>query len=105
VFLDDPFENIFRTGMIPDTVRPYDRDGAAYADLQAIGLGALNAAAANQPQFLESALQEFPRGLARFLRTAALLLAHGAEEYLSVDCAAAYAAQRLARAPDVVARH
>jgi hypothetical protein len=40
VLLDDPFEH-FGARVIPDPVRPDDRDRPGRADLQAIGLGPL----------------------------------------------------------------
>ena len=46
MLLDDPFQHFRRAGMVIDAVGPYQGDRAGVADLQAIGLGAADAARA-----------------------------------------------------------
>ena len=42
MFLDDAFQNFRRAGMIPGAFRINDGDGAACADAEAAGLGAID---------------------------------------------------------------
>src|SRR3990167_7146948 len=97
--LDNPFERVLGAGMVPDAVGPDHGDGSMRADLQAIGLGSLDAAAlfsarvdtgrADEVQFGEPPFEEFPRSFPLLAPAAVLLLARGAEEDVPPDRLAA----------------
>lgn len=100
--LDDLFQHFFIGGMIPYAIRPDEGDWPCSADLQAIGLAALNARAASrfgaiQPQFLEAPFEVFPGFITFFTRTAFLFFTDGAQKNMAVDLIAANTAQRTLR--------
>ncbi len=85
VSLDDPLEHRRRAGVVPSPFGVDDRDGAAGADLQAVGFGAEDAAVAGEFEFLEAPLQVIPRLEARLLVDALRLGLIGAEEQVTLN--------------------
>src|SRR5436190_12967397 len=69
MFLDDPFEHRGIARGIPGALGIDHGDRAAFADTQAVRLGAQNAALLGKSQLLQAAFQKVPR------REAAILLA------------------------------
>ena len=61
MFLDDPLENRRIARGIPRTFRVDDGDWAAFADAEAVGLGAEDAALLRQAKLLQPALEKIPR--------------------------------------------
>ncbi len=99
VLLDDPFEHVLGAGMVPDPVRPDERDRPGGADLQAIGLAPLDPAASfaprsRQSQLFETLFQVFPGSLALLPAAALLLFRKRAEENVALDCCPANRAER-----------
>ncbi len=95
LLLDDALEDLRRASPVPDALGVDERDRALLADLQAVRLGAVDAARSNQAEFDEAALQEFPGFQAfRFARTLRLGLI-AAEE----DVAARFAHAELLQGP------
>jgi hypothetical protein len=86
VFLDDAFEDFGGAGVVPGAFGVDDGDGAVDADLEAIGLGAVDeGVGAGEFEFLEAALEVIPGGDA-FLLVAALGLGLvSAEEDMAFD--------------------
>ena len=98
--LNNLLERRFIAAMIPDIVGPHDCDGPGSADLQTIGLGPLDAAAAigaqgaDQPQLLKPFLEKGP-GVSPFgAATTFLLVADTAQENLPRNSLAANLVQR-----------
>src|SRR3954447_8298211 len=60
VLLDDPLEHRRIAPRVPRALRIDDRDRSAFADPQAVGLAAKNAALLRQPELLEPSLQVVP---------------------------------------------
>lgn len=89
MFLNDPFEHLWRAGVVPDPLRINDRDWSAGADLQAIRLRAEDAAVACELQFFQSPLEVVPRGEARLLVDAFWLRLIGAEEQVALNLVSA----------------
>ena len=76
--------------MVPDVVRPDDRDWACFADLQTVRLGPLDGPfPPDKLQFLEALLDVIPCFLALFPATALLLFRNRAQEYLPLRAGAA----------------
>src|SRR4029079_3207818 len=70
VLLDDPFEHRRIAFPVPRALGIDDRNRPAFADPQAVGLRAEDAALIGEPQFLEAALQIVPgREPARLVAT------------------------------------
>ena len=62
VFLDDALEDFRRAGVVPGALGIDDRDGAACANAEAVGLGAVHFwLETNEAEFLEPCFQERPR--------------------------------------------
>src|SRR3954463_9473472 len=74
VFLDDPLQHRLGAAMVPDALWPHDCDRPGMADLEAIGLGAGDAAVAVQAELLDPPLQVFPSRGADLQRAAFALL-------------------------------
>src|SRR5690606_33695580 len=72
-------------GVVPDPFGVDDRDRAAGANLQAVGLRAEDAAVAGELKFLEAALEVFPSLESRLLVDALRLRLVGAEEQVTLD--------------------
>ena len=69
MFLNDALQHFRRAGVVPDAFGINDRNRPAHADAQAVGLGAINQRLRpGEIQFLEPALQKFPRRQTRFAR-------------------------------------
>jgi len=80
--------------MIPDPVRPDDGNGSGFADLQAIGLGPLDTAAARPPgtdktQLFQTTFEVIPRLRADFGPAAHLLIRKRTQENVAFDGLAA----------------
>src|SRR6185295_12019650 len=60
MFLHDPLEDRRIALAVPRALRIDDGNRSAFADPQAVGLGAENAAVLGQPQLFEARLQELP---------------------------------------------
>src|SRR5438094_846272 len=60
MLLDDPLEHRRIALTVPGAFRIHDRNRAAFADAQAVRLGAQDAALVRQPELLQSALQIVP---------------------------------------------
>ena len=69
VFLNDPLQYGRVALAVPGTFRVYDRNRPTLADAEAVGFGAKDAALFREPQLLETALEEIPRGEAALLVT------------------------------------
>jgi len=81
--------------MVPDVVRPDDRDWSCFADLQTVRLGPLDGPfPPDQLQFLEALLEVIPGFLAFFPATTLLLFRNRAEEYLPLRAGTAGFGQR-----------
>ena len=86
VFLNDALQHFRRAGVIPDAFGINDRDGPAYTDTQAVGLGAINQRLrAGEIQFLEPPFQKFPRGQTGLARTAFRLGRVGAKKNVAPE--------------------
>ena len=86
MFLDDSFQHGRATRVIPRAFGIDDGDGAAHADAQARGLGAIDErVGADKIQFLQACLEKIPRGLTRFARAALGFLGVHAEEDVARD--------------------
>lgn len=85
MFLDNPLQNFGRTGVIPRAFRINDRDGAAQADPQAVGLCSEDKRlrAYSELELLEPFLQKIPRSEPRFLGAAFRFRLIGAEENMT----------------------
>jgi acetyl esterase/lipase len=70
VFLDDLFQDGRVARGVPRAFGVDDRDRPAFANSQAVGLRAQDAALLRQPELLQSAFQELPRRKPAFLLTA-----------------------------------
>jgi len=62
VFLDDPLEHGRIAVAVPGSLRVHHGDRSLPADAQAVGLGAVDAAAFGQPQRFEPSLEVLPCG-------------------------------------------
>lgn len=81
VLLDYAFEHRWCTRVIPDSLRIYDRDWAARANSETIGLGAIDLwLGTGKIQFLKPHFQILPGFQALFARRAFWLGLVGAEE-------------------------
>ena len=60
VLLNDPLQHVGRAGPVPDAIRVNDRYRSLLADLQAVGLGPIDAALSNELEFNQPAFQIFP---------------------------------------------
>jgi hypothetical protein len=67
MFLDDPLQNGRIALGIPDTLRIHDRNWTTFADAEAVGFGAKDAALLGEFQFFETPLQKVPCGKATVL--------------------------------------
>jgi hypothetical protein len=67
MFLNDPLQNGRIAFAIPGTFRVYDRDRTTFADAEAIGFGAKDAALFGELQLFETSLQKIPCGKAALL--------------------------------------
>jgi|GEM_PF-1269122 len=102
MFLDDAFEHGLGAGVIPDAVRPDDRDRPGGANLQAIGLATLDTAARRalcpgKTELLEPLFQIFPRALSNIAAAAFLLFRNRAQENMALNRLAANLAERALR--------
>ncbi len=107
MFLNDPFEHVWIGRMVPDPVRPDQRNRPGGANLQAICLGALYAAASpthtvisfwpRKPKLLEPLFEKFPRALSFSLAAAFLLFTKGAKKNVPFDGFAANLCERSLR--------
>ena len=70
MFLNDPLQHGRVALAVPRAFRVDDSNRTTFADAQAVGFGAKDAALLGEPQLLETPLQEIPRGNAAFLVTA-----------------------------------
>ena len=61
MLLNNAFEHSGCAVSIPDTIGIHERHRASHADLQAVGLGSVNAALAGQLEFLKPRFEEVPR--------------------------------------------
>ena len=73
MFLDDPLEDRRIALAVPGAFRIDNGNRSAFADPQAVGLGAENAAVLGQPQLFEARLQKLPSDQAA-MQVAALRL-------------------------------
>src|SRR5258705_345853 len=80
MFLDDPLEDRGITCAVPSTFWVHDGNRPAFADAQAVGLRAQDAALLGQLQLLQPALEKRPGFQAAFLVAALRLLLVAAEE-------------------------
>jgi hypothetical protein len=71
VFLDDFFQNIGSAGVIPDAFGINDGDGAAQADAEAVGFGAIDQRfGTGELEFLQACFEVIPRSQTGFFGTA-----------------------------------
>ena len=86
VFLDDALEDFRRAGVVPGALGIDDRDGAACANAEAVGLGAVHfGLEANKAEFLEPRFQERPRFETGLLGAALRLGLVGAEKNVAFN--------------------
>lgn len=85
MFLNDPLKHCLSARMIPDTIGPDDGNRPCSANLQAIGLAALDTAGPRQPELLKAALKVLPGSLTGLATATFLLFGHGAEEDVATD--------------------
>ena len=65
MFLDDTFQNLRRTGVIPNPFGIDDSNGAVYTDPEAVGFGAENQRfRIGEAEFFQASFQKFPSGKA-----------------------------------------
>lgn len=93
--LDDSFQHLLVTGMVPDAIRPDDGDRPRFADSQAIGLAPGNTTVIGEPELAQSLLEIFPSLAAIFARTAFPLARFGAKEDVPYDPIASQGLERL----------
>jgi len=74
MLLDDALQVLWRSAVIPDTIRPHHRNGALLANAKTVGSRAEHAGGRCitfgrlvEPQFLQTVLQKLPTGGAIFL--------------------------------------
>src|SRR5687768_2097101 len=85
MFLEDTFEHGRIALPVPDPIGIDHGDGAAAADVEAVGAGGVDAFLARKPQLLEALVQVLP-GADRPLAAAALGLGRiAAEEHVALD--------------------
>ena len=71
VFLHDTLNHFRRDRVVPNAIGIHHRDRALFANLQAIGLGSIDAVLAlHQPDLDQPLLQIFPGRIAHFMRSA-----------------------------------
>jgi hypothetical protein len=81
MLLDDAFEDFGGAGVVPGAFGVNDGDGAADADAEAIGLGAVDEGlGADEVEFLEAFFEVFPGFDAGFAVAAFGVFGFGAEE-------------------------
>ena len=81
MLLDDLLQHFRRAAVIPHALGIDNGNGAAYADAQAVGACAEDEGVwADEAQFLEARLEEFPRGGTRFAWAAFGIVGVHAEE-------------------------
>jgi len=85
VALDDPLDDVRRTGVVPDPFGINHRDGAAPADTKAVGLRSVDAAFTRQAEFLKAFFQVLPGLEALLFRAAVRLRLVAAEEHMAPD--------------------
>ena len=86
MLLNDALQRGRRAGVIPGALGIHDGDGAARADLEAVGLGAIDQCLRpDEAEFLQPALQIFPRLDARLARAALGFGLVGAEEDVAAE--------------------
>src|SRR5580765_1267887 len=92
MLFDDPFEHLGAARMVPDPLRPDDRDPARGTDPQAIGLGPGDPLF--EPAALDRLLEMLPRAGALAARAALTLFTLGADEDVAANLVAAGLGER-----------